>query len=299
MERRAFMVSAATAFLYGTALYAGIRIKDDREWEWDVLNEEISLPSGILRRKQILDYIEKATGYRVFVKVDELDLKKRFVDMNEFKTVGDVLSEILAGEDAVVDVKERRHLIKIVHPKYLYVDLPNGWDLAKTKKELERLFPDIPFYITGNRIVAYGTEKQMKKVAPVVKKLVQDAFAAYDLEISVYPYCTKDPDKFFLGKRKYYGSEEYGPVKRTFVRVRHGDRVAVSFGGLNLSFSFDAQNREISYGNMKIPFYALKSVGFVITADGNGGVLEKLVGSSPCGNRYIITMEVLRNGLVL
>lgn len=281
---------------------AGIRIKDDREWEWDVLNEEINLPPGVMTRKEILDAIEKSTGYRVLVKVDELDLKKRFVDMNVFKTVGDVLSEILAGEDAIPEVDERKHVIKIVHPKYLYVDLPKGWDLPKTKKELERMFPEIPFYIAGSRIVAYGTEKDMRKVAPVVKKLVEDAFAVYDLEISVYPYCTSDPDKFFLGKRKYYGSEEYGPVKKTFVRVKHGDRVAVSFGGLNLSFVFDAQNREISYGDMKIPFYALKSVGFVVTPNDSSSLkrtLSGLFGGGVCGNRYIITMEAIRNGLVI
>ena len=199
----------------------------------------------------------------MYIKIQELKPDQKFVIGPGKFLIGDVISKITEGLSSVTAVDDKKQYIAIEYPDYAYIDLPFDWNMIKAKKSFEKLYPYVRFYIAGNRLTACGLDSDLAKLVPVFKAYQNNAFAKQRLFVNVYPYCTNIKNDFFLGKRKYEGSEQYKPLKSYTLTVMHGDKINVSYGNMQVNITYDKQDKAVYLYDMKIPFNDLSKIGFV------------------------------------
>jgi len=279
-----------------SSAFAGV-VLSTPNYRYEVLNEQINVPSGILTFKQVLNLIEAQTGYTIINKVDEIPMDKKYVALNRYKVVGDLLRAVLQGYDAIVDVDQKYHIIKIIYPEVIYIDLPYGWPMGDTQKEFQRLFPYVRFYIEGNRITAYGTPEDIAKLVPYFKNYQEKAYKKDEFRISLYPYCTSVKDYVFLARRKYYGSEQYKPIKAIDIKLGQDEKVAISYGNININITYNKALSYMQIGKYKIPLSKISTVGLAFRASGTGedkgeisSYLDRLFSKKDCKD-VILTID--------
>jgi len=262
---------AALTFLTTSGLYASVQIAQS-EYRFGVLNHSIEVPKDIMTFEEVLKLIEKTTGYNIVNKVDEIPLDKKFVSLKRFHIIGDLLNYVLKGYDAVVDVDKEDYLIKIIYPENIYIDLPYGWPMFKVKEIFQRMFPYVNFYIEGNRLTAYGIPKDIAKLAPLFKKYQENAYKKTSFRVALYPYCTNVKKYTFLARRKYYGSEQFKPIKYVNVSLGQGEKVAISYKDININITYDKADGVMLIGKYTIPVNKLSTIGLAFKVNGLGGV---------------------------
>ena len=231
------------------------------EYRFGVLNQSIEVPKDIMTFKEVLNLVQESTGYNVANKVDEIPLDKKYAGLKKYKVVGDLLNAVLEGYDAVVDVDKEDYIIKIIYPETIYIDLPYSWPMETTNEYFKRNFPYVNFYIEGNRITAYGIPRDIAKLVPVFKRYQENAYKKTSFRISLYPYCTNVKKYVFLARRKYYGSEQYKPIKYINVSLGQGEKVAISYRDVNINMTYDKADGIMRVGKFEIPLNVLFTTG--------------------------------------
>jgi len=281
------------SFMYGKV------VEKHYEYRWDILNEEIKIDKEIITVGEFFNIVENQTGYRVKNRVEELDENKRFVDLGSLKILGRMFDEILSGVDAMVDVDVKNHLIEIVYPEHLYVELPYNWDMQQAKRYFEKLNPWVRVYVAGNRLEFYGLKRDIEEIADIVNQYVNKAFKKYEAIITIYPYCTNDRSMMFIGKRKYYGSEDRKPIKSMRSIIKHGDIINVCYKDFNMNFKVDIQNEEIVYEDIAIPFYKLYDLGFVFRVkDDRDSFIYHLLNPDDRCDHVIVVIDISDNKIL-
>jgi len=283
MLKRSMIVLAGILAFAGTAS-ASVHVAD-QEYRFGVLNQSIEVPEDVMTYGQVLKLIQKATGYNVVNKVDEIPMDKKFAGLKQYHIVGDLLNAVLRGYDAVVDVDKDDYIIKIIYPETIYIDLPYGWPMMRVKEQFKRLFPYVNFYIEGNRITAYGIPRDIAKLAPYFKTYQQNAYKKSSFRIALYPYCTNVKKYVFLARRKYYGSEQYKPIKFVNVSLGQGEKVAISYRDININITYDKADGIMDIGKFKVPVSDLSTIGLAFRINGMespdtpGGFINYLLNS--------------------
>lgn len=253
--------------MFNSVAFGAVRIAD-QEYRFGVLNQSINVPSDIMTYKEVLMLVQKATGYNVVNKVDEIPMDKKFIGLQRYKIVGDLLNAVLKGYDAVIDVDKNDYIIKIIYPEVIYINLPYGWPMIRVKEEFKRLFPYVNFYIEGNRITAYGIPRDIAKLAPYFKIYQKNAYKKDTFRIALYPYCTNVKKYVFLARRKYYGSEQYKPIKYINTSLGQGEKVAIDYKDININITYDKADGTMDIGKYEIPLSDLSTVGLAFKIDG-------------------------------
>jgi hypothetical protein len=261
-------------------------------------NDSTISKSRIYTMKEIFNLIDTQFGYTTFIKIDELDLDKRFVDLEKYENIGDMLRYVLQGVEGVIDIDESKHALNIVYPKHLYIDLPYDWNIKEAKRNFERSYPNVRFYIAGNRISAYGLDRDVNKVALPLKRYQSLAHTQAQFRISVYPYCTSDNGNSFIAKRKLYGSEQLKPYKIVESVVGSGGYLNINYKDISLSMKVDLQNGRLIYNNQTIPLNELNVLGFAFKdskeVDNSNSILDYFRTKEKRCSHFIITIDNMR-----
>ena len=254
------LMAFAGLFIASSNAFGAVHIAD-QEYRFGVLNQSIEVPNDIMTYQEVLELIQKATGYNVVNKVDEIPMDKKFIGLKRYKIVGDLLNAVLQGYDAVIDVDKDDYIIKIIYPEVIYIDLPYGWPMMRVKEEFKKLFPYVNFYIEGNRITAYGIPRDIAKLAPYFKIYQENAYKKDTFRIALYPYCTNVKKYVFLARRKYYGSEQYNPIRYVNTSLGQGEKVAITYKDVNINITYDKADGVMDIGKFKVPLSELATVG--------------------------------------
>jgi hypothetical protein len=241
-------------------IFASVSL-ESQEYRFGILNRQIHIPADLMTYGQILKFIQAATGYDIINKVEEIPFDKKFVGLSRYHILGDLLNEVLKGYDAVVDVDEVNHIIKIIYPETVYIDLPYGWPMEKVKSQFKQLFPYVNFYIEGNRLTAYGIPRDIAKLVPYFKTYQENAYKKDSFRVALYPYCTHVKKYVFLARRKYSGSEEFKPLKSLTASLGQNEKVAISYRDINVNITYDKADNIVRIGKYEIPISDLSKMG--------------------------------------
>ena len=234
-----------------------------QKYRFYILNQNINIPNEIVTVGEIQQLVKKQLGYDLYIDIQDLSPNQKFVFKPGSYKLGNVLDKITEGIDSVIDVNDKRQYIKIEYPDYAYIDLPYDWNMMKAKKSFQNLFPYVHFYVAGNRLTAAGLSSDLAGLVPVMKAYQENAFKKQRFFINIYPYCTTVQNDFFIGRRKYEGSEQYKPLKSYTVTVMHGDKINISYGTMQVNLTYDRQDKTIYLYDLKIPIKDLSKIGFV------------------------------------
>ena len=263
-----FIFSCVGAMVCATQSVASVQMSES-DYRFGVLNRSIDVPKDLMTFKEILQLIEERTGYNVVNKVEEIPFNKKYVELSKYKIVGDLLNATLTGYDAIVDVDKTHYIIKITYPESIYINLPYGWNMEHLKKQFKQLSPYVDFTIQGNRLTAFGVPKDIAKLANYFKVYQDNAFKKDSFRVALYPYCTKIKKNVFVGRRKFYGSEEYKPMSQSTTSLGQGEKVAISYRKtLNINMTYNKSKEVIEIGKYSIPINKLSAMGIVFKAQG-------------------------------
>jgi len=248
-------------------LFANVII--NKEYKYDILNSKLKNIPTLYTYSDLEQAINEQYGYSLYSYIPEIEGNKKYYKDNS-KNIGDLLFKIADNFNAAVSVNEKKGKIVFKELYSNFVNLPNNWDMEGTEKDLQLNYPEINFKINGNRIYAYGSESQIKKVTPILQNIEYITNSPKHFFIRVLPYYTQDKENEFIGYRKDLGNameEPQIPLEKT-ITLKHDDTFTFQYYNKLITVKLNLVKQNITFdNNYVVPLSDISSVGLVFTVN--------------------------------
>jgi len=158
----------------------------NKPFNQEILNNTLKNVPEIFTFKDMAKAIENQYGFLTYSHIPEIESNKKFFSDNK-KYVGEFLNVIADSYHATYDVDEKKGKIVFKPLFSTFVKLPGNWDIDGMIDDLRTNYLNTIFKSDGNRIYAYGTDKEIKAITPILNNI---------------EYITNN----FIGYKKSYGN---------------------------------------------------------------------------------------------
>jgi len=246
-------------------LIAGITI--NKPFKQEILNEPLKDMKELYTFKDLSKVMLDKYGYNLISHIPEIESdKKFFTDQKEY--VGEFLVEVADAYQATFEVDDKKGKITF-KPKFsTFVKFPAGWDMYETINDLQLNFPNVIFKISSNRIYAYGTEKQIDTIQPLLNNLEYITNKSNSFILRILPYKTEETSPDFIGYKKSYGNslDNNNVFLEKVIHLKHGDQFSFQVLNRIINVKFNMIKEAIIFDDYyEIPLSEIYNLGYVVT----------------------------------
>lgn len=242
----------------------------NKNYIYDLFNMELKNIPEIYTYSDIEKALNEQYGILLYSSIPEIEGNKRYFNNNKL-LVGDFLSEIADSFEATATYDEKKGYIKFNQLFSTFTKFPAGWNLDDTLNDLQLNNPNISFKINGNRIYAYGSEKQIDDINPLMQNLEYITNKNNMFVIKVLKYSTKEKEKEFIGYKKGLGNEvgyDDGKIYiDKIISLKHNDTFGFQFQDQFINIKLNMVKETLVFNNYyEIPLSELTNLGYVFTS---------------------------------
>lgn len=253
MLKKIIAISLLTTMLFSDMII-------NKPFKEEILNNKIDYNEEVINYNTLNKIIDEQYGYYLYTNIPEIKKDRNFFIYEE-RTIGYILNKFLNDYEAVINVDDKKGIIKIVQIYDFFIKMPLGWKMNQTVDILKNGLDDISFRISGNRIYAYGSENAINKIKDIMLAVEEDANREYSIILSIYEYNGEEDDTLTnMRDPSFYESAK--KVAYTKLQLKHGQKYGFNFKGKYIGTELDSMSKSVLVNGKNIEINNLNNIGY-------------------------------------